>query len=303
MHGIHRLDYPAVLKDRYHHLDILQRPIIDYRGAADLAIILTDVVGEPATAANYEYALKLSLANMRLLSDLTAADVPVVFASSASVYGFQQDRMCREDSCLNPLGGYGGNKFVTETFINAHRHIRDNTVVLRFGTVFGHSPAMRYDLCINRMIADGIYKGVVGVGGDGNQVRPFLWVNDIAQAISLIAETGTVEPGVYNLATFNESILNVGKIVSSSVRMILSKPCRVKKTGPVDPRSYVISDRKFRTEVGVTSFPETLASEAIEHTICKIANAQHFDYDVSSKYDSKKYVTEFLSQRRVLSRV
>jgi len=55
-------------------------------------------------------------------------------------------------------------------------------VILRFGTVYGLSPRMRFDLAVNFLAQQAVREGRVSIFG-GSQWRPFVHVVDIARGI------------------------------------------------------------------------------------------------------------------------
>ena len=80
--------------------------------------------------------------------------------------------------------------------------------ILRFGTLFGLSPRMRFDLVINLFIAKALEEKEVTVFG-GNQYRPFLHVEDAADSIIFALEKDLT--GTYNVMSENFTILNAAK--------------------------------------------------------------------------------------------
>ena len=80
--------------------------------------------------------------------------------------------------------------------------------ILRFGTLFGLSPRMRFDLVINLFIAKALKEKKITVYG-GNQFRPFLHVEDAADSIIFALEKDLT--GTYNVVSQNFTIMDAAK--------------------------------------------------------------------------------------------
>ena len=74
-----------------------------------------------------------------------------ILPSSCSVYGFNKS-IVSEQSKLNPLTTYAKCNLLAEKKILKLSNKKFCVTVLRFSTVFGFSPRMRYDLALNGMI-------------------------------------------------------------------------------------------------------------------------------------------------------
>jgi UDP-glucose 4-epimerase len=117
-----------------------------------------------------------------------APDQHLLWASSASV--------------LSPVGSnlYDATKRACEAMVPV---LHPRSSALRFGTVCGWSPSMRWDLMLNKMALDAFTNGIVTVSNP-NAHRPVLGMMDLRNAVSMIAEAG--DPGVYNLSSVNQPI-------------------------------------------------------------------------------------------------
>jgi UDP-glucose 4-epimerase len=105
--------------------------------------------------------------------------IPVVFASSAAVYGGNPDIPLSEDATPRPLSAYGADKLGCELHGSVASHVhRVPTCGLRFFNVYGprQDPTSPYSGVIsifcNRLKAR---RGIT-VYGDGHQTRDFIYV-------------------------------------------------------------------------------------------------------------------------------
>ena len=132
-----------------------------------------------------------------------AGSVPVVYASSAAVYGNLGDAVAHEDVRPAPLTAYGADKLGSELHAAVALQVHGvPSVGLRFFNVYGprqdpHSP---YSGVISIFAALVAGEGTVTVHGDGEQVRDFVYVGDVvahlmASMCHLFENLGKLAPG------------------------------------------------------------------------------------------------------------
>jgi UDP-glucuronate 4-epimerase len=129
--------------------------------------------------------------------------VPVLFASSSSIYGDANQVPYREDGALVPISPYGATKAAAEILLQSYdRCFGVPGVALRFFTVYG--PRQRPDLAIHKF-ARSIDSGEsIPVFGDGSSSRDYTHVDDICAGVFSALERlldGTLEHAVYNLGS------------------------------------------------------------------------------------------------------
>src|SRR5260221_1856111 len=130
--------------------------------------------------------------------------VPVVYASSAAVYGDNVDMPLSEVSATRPLSAYGADKLGCEMHARVASLVHHvPTVGLRFFNVFGprQDPTSPYSGVIS-IFADRLRSGrPVPIFGDGRQTRDFVYVGDAV--IPLQAAVRVMPPGgaAFNICT------------------------------------------------------------------------------------------------------
>jgi UDP-glucose 4-epimerase len=111
-----------------------------------------------------------------------AGRVPVVYASSAAVYGNLGDAVATEDLRPDPLTAYGADKLGSELHARVAMRVHGvPSVGLRFFNVYGprQDPRSPYSGVIS------IFAGLIAAGrpvtvhGDGGQTRDFVFVADV----------------------------------------------------------------------------------------------------------------------------
>jgi UDP-glucose 4-epimerase len=115
-----------------------------------------------------------------------SAPVPVVYASSAAVYGANQDLPLRESTAPTPLSAYGVDKHGCELHARiAAKVFGVPNAGLRFFNIYG--PRQRPDDAYAGVIsifAAHVFRGEeIILHGDGGQERDFVFVSDAVEAL------------------------------------------------------------------------------------------------------------------------
>jgi len=189
LHGAHGLEDLA----HDQNLSVLLRDLRDPRvhdealEGVDTVIHLAAIVGDKACAQDEDLAVQTNWsATVALARRARARGVRrFVFASTCSVYGEGRDETLDELSPTKPLSLYAETRWhAEEGILDLPRDEGFEPVILRFGTVYGLSPRMRFDLAVNFLAQQAVREGRVKIFG-GSQWRPFVHVVDIARGIQL----------------------------------------------------------------------------------------------------------------------
>jgi UDP-glucose 4-epimerase len=112
--------------------------------------------------------------------------IPVVYASSAAVYGDAATVPIAETAPCVPLSAYGADKFACELHARVAGHVHGiPTVGLRFFNVYGprQDPKSPYSGVIS-IFCERIAAGQsVAIFGDGQQTRDFIYVGDVVRVL------------------------------------------------------------------------------------------------------------------------
>ncbi len=134
----------------------------------------------------------------------SARAIPVVYASSAAVYGDSADLPLAETALTRPLSAYGADKLGCELHGRVASLVHGvPTRGLRFFNVYGprQDPASPYSGVIS-IFFDRIGRGQgVTVFGDGGQTRDFIYVGDVVRALIAAMSKETAEAAVFNVCT------------------------------------------------------------------------------------------------------
>ena len=140
-------------------------------------------------------------------------EIPVVYASSAAVYGDAAAFPIAESEPCVPLSAYGADKYSCELHARVANHVHGiPTVGLRFFNVYGprQDPKSPYSGVIS-IFCERIAAGLpIAIFGDGQQTRDFVYVADVVRA--LLAAMAVRPPG--------SAVFNVCSGVSTSVEAL-----------------------------------------------------------------------------------
>ena len=237
----------------------------------DAVIHLASIVGmpassiEPRTSEEINYLATKNIAELCQLHDIET----YIFSSTCSVYGYQPNKIITEKSHVAPLDFYAKQKYLSE---RATGWLNRSPTIYRFGTLFGLSPRMRFDLVINLFVAQALTDGKITVFG-GKQERPFLHVSDAADSLIFGIEKNIT--GTYNVISENMTILQAAERIKKIIG------CEIEiSTENEDNRSYRVSAEKIK-QVGFTPLKN------LDDTIKEIKDA--FSNKLLKDYNDVKY--------------
>lgn len=136
----------------------------------------------------------------------TAGNLPVIYASSAAIYGDRGGRICTETDLPEPISPYGADKLGTEHHARAMNAIHGlPSVGLRFFNVYGprQNASSPYAGVISKFCENRKQNQHYTIFGDGSQARDFIYVGDIVDGIIAARRYATANGGasVFNLCT------------------------------------------------------------------------------------------------------
>jgi ADP-L-glycero-D-manno-heptose 6-epimerase len=157
---------------------------------------------------NYAYS-------RRLLEWCQDEEVPLLYASSASVYGAGPD-FREERRCEKPLNVYGYSKFLFDQYVRRILDTRNAQIAgLRYFNVYGPNEQHKGRMAsvayhaYQQLLGAGKVKLFVGSGGfaNGEQRRDFVYVEDVVDVNLWLLERRDVS-GVFNCGTGRAQTFN-----------------------------------------------------------------------------------------------
>ena len=212
-------------------LDIRDTKAIPVEGK-DAIIHLANIANDPAVELNPTLSWEVNvLAGQQLIDKAKRCKIKqFIFASSGSVYGVKDEPKVTEELELVPISVYNKTKMVAErVFLSYQDQMQIHCI--RPATVCGFSPRMRLDVSVNMFTYQALKNGRMTVFG-GDQTRPNIHINDIANIYSHFLKNPQIESGCYNAGFENISIKEIANMVSKII------PSEIIVSESNDPRSY-----------------------------------------------------------------
>ncbi len=230
----------------------------------DILIDLAGLSNDPSCSLNSELTQSINrdgIINFNRMAK-EAGIRQVINASSCSVYGQGGGYFVEESASCNPLTLYAQSKLMVEEFLFNNLCDRNYCVTaLRFGTLYGLSRRMRFDLIVNIMTARVMMSNKIFVNGGGLQWRPLVHVQDAARAFLhvLDAPVEKVNGQVFNVGANDQNFRVI--TVANIIHDIFPGSEMIIVPEDADERSYNVSFDKIKNHLGFKpkrNVPETV---------------------------------------------
>ncbi|HME22809.1 MAG TPA: NAD-dependent epimerase/dehydratase family protein [Acetobacteraceae bacterium] len=182
-----------------------------------------------------------------------ATRIPVVYASSAAVYGDAATVPITEAAERRPLSAYGADKLGCELHARVASHVHGiPTVGLRLFNVYGprQDPRSPYSGVIS-IFCDRVRRGApIDIFGDGGQTRDFVYVADVVAALLAAMHLVPADAPVFNVCTgIATSVLELAHTVADLAGTRLDARHRPPRAGEI--RHSTGSSALSRTILGL----------------------------------------------------
>jgi nucleoside-diphosphate-sugar epimerase len=264
-HGVRVLD--SLLHDQHGCADALREQGVellvgDVRDPAaraealqgvDNVVHLAAIVGDPACARDPEAARAVNVDGaMALIADAATAGVGrFVFASTCSNYGRMEDPLVpiTEEGALAPVSLYAEHKVAVEKKLLGLDPAPFAVTCIRFATVYGLAPRMRFDLTVNEFTRDLCSGRLLEVFGE-QFWRPYVHVRDAARGIRTVldAPVEQVAGEVFNVGDTGENYRKLDLVELIRQETDRGEVAFVQRTE--DPRDYKVSFAKVAERLG-----------------------------------------------------
>jgi len=233
---LHLVNEPKLDFDKIDVRNLTEKNVKEF----DVIFHLAGISGMPACAANPHSAEVINVDATRKLVKLTSKNQLIINASTTSFYGASGSE-CDETVAVSPVSLYGKTKYEAEKIVQE----KENSISLRFATIFGTSSKMRDDLLLN----DFVYKAIVEraiVIFAGHSKRTFVHVLDAINAYMFCLDNIDKMKGqVYNVG---DESLNFSKIdIANAIKKIVDFEIIDSSLPDLDKRSFLVSFKKIRS--------------------------------------------------------
>lgn len=221
-------------------------------------------VSVPESVAHWHKTHQINCGASVLLFEL-AKTRPIVFASSAAVYGDCKELPLKEESLLRPLSPYAADKLSLEIHAKMAWHLyRIPSIACRFFNVYGprQNPDSPYSGVISKFIDCILHNKAPIIYGDGQQKRDFIYVKDVVKMLARAMDTLKEGAHVYNFCSGNACSINaLADLISKLTGQSIEKEKRPSRQG--DIRNSQGDPTKAYVDLGLKA--ETPLEEGLKH--------------------------------------
>jgi UDP-glucose 4-epimerase len=216
----------------------------------------------------------------------------IVYTGSRSQYGSPIYMPVDEDHPLKPLDINGVHKTTVEEYHRLfHELFKQRFTSLRLTNIYGPRHQMHYDGqgFLNWFIRQGLTGREISVFGDGTQERDFLFVDDVVEALVLVAQDERCEGQIFNVVSevpisVAEAAEAVSKLTGAAWRRTPYPPDR----NSVEPGNIRLDGSRLRELLGWE--PQADFLESLEQTVAfyRKYGRRYFQNQVSRVVLNKK---------------
>lgn len=215
---------------------------------------LAAIVGDPACSKQPDLAREINWDASKMLADLANESKNInrfIFASTCSNYGkMEGDAYLNEESPLKPVSLYAELKVKFEQYLLSMDKRKDFIpTALRFSTVYGISPRIRFDLTVNEFIREVALGGKLEIFGE-QFWRPYAHVEDLANACVLVleSESSLVDQEIFGVGDTRENYQK--KMIAEEILKIIPEAKINYISRTEDPRDYRVDFSKIKDKLG-----------------------------------------------------
>jgi nucleoside-diphosphate-sugar epimerase len=230
---------------------IVEEDLKDFDVVILLAGISNDPFGHMSAEQIYDptrdYALKIASICKKL-------EIQFLYPSSCSVYGAASDEFLDENSPTNPQTPYSINKLQVEEGLSSMADENFTPIALRFGTVYGASPRIRFDVVINMLCGLALTTQKITLNSNGLAWRPHLHIEDACQSFLRCIEWNPKkgELLVFNVGQNEDNfqVIEIANIIHSNIKGSQLNYLNQSK----DDLNELVKDRKIQDGVDTRSY-------------------------------------------------
>jgi UDP-glucose 4-epimerase len=212
---------------------------------SNLVIHLAAITDAAGTASQPELIYQNNFESTHVLAQACMKHgVSIIFPSSTSVYGSQNDFV--DENCIElfPQSPYAECKIKEENILKDFFKIGLKGCICRLGTIYGTSPGMRFHTAVNKFCWQAVMGQPLTVWETAiDQKRPYLALEDAVNAIEWIIQNSLYTGKVYNIVTENQTVRDILYIIKKHVPNVTVNYVQHKIMNQL---SYEVSAQRFQ---------------------------------------------------------
>jgi nucleoside-diphosphate-sugar epimerase len=285
--GNHLPQQTGILKKDIFHLTV--EDLKPYDQVVFLAGLSNDPMAEYSPSKNFVFnaAAPAYLAYIAK----TAGVKRYIYASSCSVYGYTENELFDETRPVSSSYPYGISKLQGEQAVMQLVDPNFSVISLRKGTISGYSPRMRFDLIINTMFRNAMKEQVININNPSIW-RPLLSIEDAATAYIRAIEANPQLSGIFNVASGNYTVGEVGDLVRTAIEERLGLRPKVHIKHIQDFRNYKVSTEKARNVLSFHAKDDV--KSIVGHLIDNMGKCSDWDNPLYSNIDAFKQLEKVM---------
>ncbi len=215
-------DLPPMAGRRFIEADAIDADLAPLIDGAQAVIQLAAITDATASFDKQDEVERVNLNATRAVAlACAAAGVPLIYPSSTSVYGTQNevvDENCSEDE-LKPQSPYAETKLREESLLaELGESAGLRFFIGRLGTIFGTSPGMRFHTAVNKFCWQAVMGTPLTVWETAyEQTRPYLGLNDAVRAIAYVLKNELFDNRVYNVVSANSTVRDIVEAIRALI--------------------------------------------------------------------------------------
>src|SRR5580765_979211 len=204
--------------------DLHEKDLEGYDQVIFLAGLSNDPMAEFSPAKNFVFNAS-STAYLAYIAK-RAGVKRFIYAGSCSVYGYTVNELYDETKPASSNYPYGISKLQGEQAVLQMLDQNFSVIAFRQGTVSGYSPRMRLDLIVNTMFKTAVATGEIIINNPSIW-RPILGIQDATSAYIRAIESAGEISGIFNIASGNYTVGEVGDYVKETVDKKMNKKIKL----------------------------------------------------------------------------
>ena len=241
-------DLPEGVQFQFVEGDVLTADLDRVFEGAQAVVHLAAITNAAASFENQEQVERVNFEGTERVARACArVGAGMIFLSTTSVYGVSEGIVAEDcpESSLHPQSPYATSKRKAELLLQ--RLATESAlrfVTLRFGTIYGVSPGMRFHTAINKFVWQACMGTPLTVWRTAlDQKRPYLDLGDAVRALCFFLEPGRLDNQIYNVLTDNTT---VGDIVDRIRALVPDTKVDFVDNRIMNQLSYTVANEKIQ---------------------------------------------------------